>query len=121
VSATVDRLTALLGEATPGPWETRTDADGFADIGALDAGSDEDWGTLVVGRDPDYGTDPADAALIAEARNALGALLAVAEAAEAWVDAATDDPALWAGDEDWALIGAVAALSALDGGTGGAG
>ena len=80
-----DELRALTAAATPGPWETRTDADGFADIGALDAVSDEDWGTLVVGRDPEWGTDTADAELIVWLRNhadALADLIAAARAVE---------------------------------------
>jgi hypothetical protein len=107
VSATVDRLTALLGEAT--------------------AGGDWEWNGIGMvwprGTVPEICTTEtkADAELIAAAVSSLPALLAVAEAAEAWVDAATDDPGLWAGDEDWTLIRSVAGLAALDGGTGGAG
>ena len=69
MSATVARLRALLAEATPGPWTAEERA-------LYHVIFHREW-PVAGGLD----SDSADAALIAEARNALPALLAVAEAA----------------------------------------
>jgi hypothetical protein len=104
--STIERLRALLAEATPGPWRHgplfweawATDADGAMTVrvaevphGGYDPESDRMRGVFV---DPgiDRSREP-DAALIAAAVNALPALLDVAEAARLvaqWADNAAE-------------------------------
>jgi hypothetical protein len=74
----IDRLRELDSAATPGPWRTYHDG--------LTLDGEERQLVSEVADDTDYGAvakwmTPADAALIAEARNALPKLLAIAEAA----------------------------------------
>ena len=83
----LDDLRALEAAATPGPWSeshhhvwwTPADAPEFP-LASLDT-DDEHYGFSSTGRRKD-----ADAALIAAARNALPALLDVADAARAALD-----------------------------------
>ena len=110
VSARLDRLAELEQAATPGPWLHRT-------------GPDDDWNVVQVDvlrffeASHDRPESQADATLIAESRNALPALIAIARAAERCMPpirllAESDD-------EPWYLTGAAVteladALARLD-------
>lgn len=76
IAATVEALRALEAAATPGPWDSE---DGES------VGHGDQWIAHMSNHNPehpDYARVAVDAELIAAARNALPALLAVAEEAE---------------------------------------
>lgn len=104
----VDRLRELEAKATPGPWRTEA-----LSIGTRVRFSDSErrWSddsVCAIESDMQY----ADAALIAATRNALGKLLAVAEAAMALRDANEDGSDL---RPDVAWRDMLVALRGLDG------
>lgn len=79
MSVDISKLRDLLAAATPGPWKP--------DYGTVTSAVGD-----IIGADISYGTpmlelDPANAALICAAVNALPELLAIAEAAGDYVDA----------------------------------
>lgn len=80
----IERLKELEAKATPGPWKF-VNYNGYDQWGSLlnkRAGTADSWDSLSTGR-----VHTANALFIAEMRNALPALLAVVEAAEADMEA----------------------------------
>lgn len=93
----IDELRRLHEQATQPPWAV----DGIGDVHGNHRRYD--WATLIAETHHN-----GDGALIAAARNALPALLALADAARAWRDAKTGREAREAGER------ILAALEALD-------
>lgn len=97
---TLDRLRKLDREATPGPWKAWPNnhellSDEYrrhAVVGHLETAVERHAHGLFVQTNMHPETANANAALIAETRNALPALLAIVEAAQRMVDA--DNPYL---------------------------
>lgn len=107
--STIEELRALLAAATPGPWEHRQH-EGMHALAARDG-----WAMESEPDDSDDGARvAADFALVAAMRNALPALLDVAEAARAVARSAGPGRACWTvGRHDIERLRA--ALARLDG------
>ena len=86
---TIERLRALLGEATPGPWVVQTTGDNDRPRVFIDTHAYAEGPEPVVAET--YPLGRPDAALIAGALNALPALLAVVEAVRAYWTSLTSD------------------------------
>ena len=119
----IERLRALLAEATPGPWGLDSEFGGSRGlvIGPLPENTeDPNWTTETVAFEIER---DADATLIAEAVNALPALLDVAEAARVYLacdGSGVRAPEPWSAPFDAMELGKAlpalrAALARLDG------
>ena len=120
---TIERLKQLLAKATPEPWKPHyrdtmwrpdLDQDGLIEAGPGDWGGFKITEHRTINRLTAKHCEPADdIALIAAARNALPALLAVVEAAENYM--VEEDPTKWR-DLRVKMGESLAALHKLEGG-----